>query len=239
VQSVPAVSATPMADAVPGNNGTVKIHEGAEEPQPQTRNQPHVCEFHVDAFGFDAEQVLDLTFLSWPPTGDRSQVRDGVLNTDATGAGRWPETGSVTLPDGHYRLVVDTGNGRPTQDKHKMFWVDCAAQPTSGGATNGEEDSTVPGSTLGGATGSQAGQSGQVDAAVAGDADTSADQPDEPGESGSAEQPADDGSEEVSAATVASKLASTGAGPLILLAAAAGVGLVVAGFVIRRRATRN
>jgi hypothetical protein len=220
---------------VPGNNGTVKIHEGAEEPQPQTRNQPHVCAFHVDAFGFDAEQALDLTFLSWPPTGDRSQVRDGVLNTDTTGAGRWPETGSVVLADGHYRLVVDTGNGRPTQDKHKMFWVDCSATPTSGGTTNGQDDSSVPGSSVDGSADSPDSQPSEVDAAAAA-ADVAAGQA---GESSESDQPADDGSEEVSAFTVASKLASTGAGPIILLAAAAGVGLVVAGFVIRRRGARS
>jgi hypothetical protein len=112
----------------PGNNGTVKIHE-ADEPTPVTRNEPHVCTFHVHAAGFDSGQVLTLQILSWQPTGDRSTVLTATITADASGEGRAPEQGAFSLPDGHYRLVVDTGNGTPTQDKHKMFWVKCP-QPT-------------------------------------------------------------------------------------------------------------
>lgn len=112
-----------------GNNGTVKIHAGSAEPAPQTRNEPHVCTFHVHAAGFDAGRTLRLTVLSWPPTGDRSAVLSAILPTAADGSGRAPASGSYSLPDGHYRLVVDTGDGGRTRDKHKTFWVDCAAPP--------------------------------------------------------------------------------------------------------------
>jgi hypothetical protein len=113
-----------------GNNGTVKIHDGAGEPSPEQRNEPHVCTFHVHALFFDAGQVLTFTVQSWEPTGDRSVVLTGSITADATGEGRSPVAGAYSLPDGHYRLTVDTGNGTSTQDKHKMFWVQCAAETT-------------------------------------------------------------------------------------------------------------
>jgi hypothetical protein len=114
----------------PGNNGTVKIHDGAGEPSPEPRNEPHVCTFHVHALHFDSGQVLTFTVQSWEPTGDRSVVLTGSITADARGQGRDPATTAYGLPDGHYRLTVDTGNGTSTQDKHKMFWVQCAAQTT-------------------------------------------------------------------------------------------------------------
>jgi hypothetical protein len=121
----------------PGNNGTVKIHDGAGEPSPEPQNEPHVCTFHVHALHFDGGQVLTFTVQSWEPTGDRSVVLTGSITADATGEGRAPETGAYALPDGHYRLTVDTGNGTTTQDKHKTFWVQCAPEttpPTSPGS---------------------------------------------------------------------------------------------------------
>ena len=121
----------------PSNNGTVKIHDGADEPSPVTRNEPHVCGFHIDAHGFDSRQDLTFEVLSWQPTGDRSTVLTGTITADPAGNGRAPEQGAYSLPNGHYRLVVDTGNGTPTQDKHKMFWVDCPPtdSPDNGGGT--------------------------------------------------------------------------------------------------------
>jgi hypothetical protein len=118
----------------PGNNGTVKIHEGAGEPAPETRNEPQVCTFHVHALFFDPGQKLAFTVTSWPPTGDRTVVRTGAITVDDTGEGR--TAGEYALPDGHYRLTVDTGNGTPTQDKHKMFWVRCE----NGGGGGGSSD---------------------------------------------------------------------------------------------------
>ena len=112
----------------PGNNGTVKIHDGAGEPSPVTQDEPHVCTFHVHALYFDSGQVFTFTVQSWEPTGDRSVVLSGSITADATGEGRLRSGGGVRLPDGHYRLTVDTGNGTTTQDKHKMFWVECAAE---------------------------------------------------------------------------------------------------------------
>jgi hypothetical protein len=128
------ILASPVGAApagAPGNNGTVKIHEGAGEPSPEPKNEPHVCTFHVHALHFDSGQVLTFTVQSWEPTGDRSVVLSGSITADATGEGRSPVSGAYSLPDGHYRLTVDTGNGTSTQDKHKMFWVQCASETPS------------------------------------------------------------------------------------------------------------
>jgi hypothetical protein len=130
----------------PGNNGTVKIHDGAGEPAAEVRNEPHVCTFHVHAFFLDAGQVVTFEVLSWPPTGDRSVVLTGSIAADADGEGR---TAVYSLPDGHYKLDVDTGEGRPIKDKHKVFWVECATTPPTTQPTTPPTSPTSPGSPSG------------------------------------------------------------------------------------------
>jgi hypothetical protein len=137
------------------NNGTVKIHEGAGEPSPVTKDETHVCTFHVHALFFDAGQTVTFEIKSWQPTGDRSVVLSGTIKTDASGEGRSPEEGAYTLDEGHYRLIVDTGNGTPTEDKHKEFWVKCAAATTT---TAGETTTTAGETTTSGASSSTLGE---------------------------------------------------------------------------------
>ena len=121
------------AHDAPGNNGTVKIHDGATEPSPEVKNQPHVCTFHLHFFFADAGQAGDWWIESWPPTGDRGTVMAGTYLTNENGEDRQPEEGAYQLPDGHYKLFWE---GRNTQNiKHKVFWVKCA--PTTGGAGGG------------------------------------------------------------------------------------------------------
>jgi hypothetical protein len=120
-----------------GNNGTVKVHIGAGEPDPARRNQPRTCDFHLQAFGFDAGQDLAFTIESWPPTGDRTAVLSGTIELSAAGEGRSPASGVHHLADGHYRLTVD-GDGVATRNKHKVFWVRCA--PAKGVATGNEDE---------------------------------------------------------------------------------------------------
>jgi hypothetical protein len=222
----PTTLPTTLPSTPPGNNGTVKIHDGADEPAPEARNQPHVCTFHVHARGFDASQSLEITVLSWPPTGSRSVVLDGTLETDGDGAGRWPDTGALSLPDGHYRLVVDTGDELPTRDKHKMFWVRCADQPVPGGSSDlGSQRGHDSGDL---ANGSGAGANSGHNTGGAALSGTAA--------NGSASAASDAGAT-VSAASLASsavELATTGAGPIALIAAV-GVGLVALGLALRRR----
>jgi hypothetical protein len=107
-----------------GDNGTVKIHRSTT-PVSDRRNEPHVCVFYLDAFGFDAGQSVTWKIESWPPTGDRSVVTSGKLTLDSNGDGH---TSDMTLPSGHYKLFWNF-TGENGFAKQKVFWVECAATP--------------------------------------------------------------------------------------------------------------
>jgi hypothetical protein len=109
-------------DPVAGNNGTVKIHEGPRqnEPQPEIRNEPHVCTFHMHFFFSDAFQSGDWWIDQQAPTGDTAFVLSGGYEADASGEATTVEFG---LPVGHYTLNWE---GRDERNlKHKTFWVTC------------------------------------------------------------------------------------------------------------------
>jgi hypothetical protein len=130
IVSLTILCATPVLGAkpsAPGNNGTVKVHDGATEPSPATQNNPHVCDFHLDFLFADAGQAGDWWIESWSPGGDRSVVLDGSYLTDAAGYDREPATGSFGLADGHYKLSWEGAEnpGGRVNLKHKVFWVDC------------------------------------------------------------------------------------------------------------------
>ncbi|WP_210588279.1 LPXTG cell wall anchor domain-containing protein [Streptomyces sp. GESEQ-35] len=121
------VSATlllaPVAYATaPGDNGTVKIHD-ASTGEELRRNEPHVCTFYLDAFGFDAVQKVGWHIEAWAPTAATKgeTVKSGAITLDGEGHGR---TEDLSLPDGHYKLFwnFETENGSA---KHKVFWTDC------------------------------------------------------------------------------------------------------------------
>ena len=105
-----------------GDNGTVKIHSSTT-PVTDRRNEPHVCVFYLDAFGFDPGQSVSWQIKSWPPTGDRTVVASGGQALDSNGDGR---TGDMTLPNGHYKLFWNF-TGEHGFAKQKVFWVACAA----------------------------------------------------------------------------------------------------------------
>ena len=111
---------------VAGNNGTVKIHEGpmSNEPQPEIRNEPHVCTFHMHFFFSDAFQSGDWWIDQQAPTGSDPAVLGGFYDADANGEVTTAEFG---LPSGHYTLNWE---GRDLQNiKHKTFWVTCENPP--------------------------------------------------------------------------------------------------------------
>jgi hypothetical protein len=103
-----------------GDNGTIKIHNSTT-PVTDPRNEPHVCVFYLDAFGFDPGQSVSWQIESWPPTGDRTVVDQGTLTLDSAGDGR---TSDQTLPNGHYKLFW-TFAGEHGAAKQKVFWVSC------------------------------------------------------------------------------------------------------------------
>lgn len=116
VSLLPSVSAF----AGNGNNGTVKVHDGAIDPTPEVRNEPHVCTFHLSFFFADAGQTGDWSIDQQPPTGRATMVLSGSYLTDAGGHDR---TVAYGLPAGHDKLDWD---GRSDKNlKHKTFWVVC------------------------------------------------------------------------------------------------------------------
>ncbi|MFJ9419359.1 hypothetical protein ACIRPT_35150 [Streptomyces sp. NPDC101227] len=123
---------TPSAyAAAPGDNGTVKIHD-ATTGEELRKNEPHVCTFYLDAFGFDDGQQVDWHIEAWAPTAHvkGETVKSGALNLDGEGHGRSQD---LSLPDGHYKLFWNF-DGEHGRAKHKVFWTDCkdAAQPGGG-----------------------------------------------------------------------------------------------------------
>lgn len=117
-----APKAHKQATARNGDNGTVKVHRSGT-PVTDRANQPHVCVFYLDAFGFDPAQAVSWNIQSWPPTGDRSVVSSGTLTLDDSGNGF---TADMTLADGHYKLNWNFA-GEKGSAKHKVFWVKCSS----------------------------------------------------------------------------------------------------------------
>jgi hypothetical protein len=122
-----------QANDTPGNNGTVKIHEGNTENDPgEVRNEPHVCTFHLHFYFADPEQAGTWEIQEWAPTGVKGTVvLSGTYDTHGDGEDREPDQGVYTLPDGHYKLFWDGDLDTGKHDKMKVFWVDCPeATPT-------------------------------------------------------------------------------------------------------------
>jgi len=132
----PGAGASPTAGggkppaAGKGDNGTVKIHRSTT-PVSDPRNEPHVCIFYLDAFGFDAGQSVSWQIKSWPPTSDRAVVDQGTLTLDSAGDGR---TSDQALPNGHYKLFW-TFAGEHGAAKQKVFWVSCPSSTPTPTAT--------------------------------------------------------------------------------------------------------
>jgi LPXTG-motif cell wall-anchored protein len=135
----------PVAHATaPGDNGTVKIHDAGTGEEPR-KNEPHVCTFYLDAFGFDAVQEVDWHIESWAPTAEvkGETVKSGEITLDSDGHGR---TDDLSLPDGHYKLFWNF-EGEKGSAKHKVFWTDCEQSEGGGGtATPTASASGTPGS---------------------------------------------------------------------------------------------
>ncbi|MFD9218780.1 LPXTG cell wall anchor domain-containing protein [Streptomyces sp. NPDC060064] len=206
--AAPSALATP-----PGDNGTVKIHD-AKTGEELRKNEPHVCSFYLDAFGFDARQQVDWRIEAWAPTADvkGETVQSGSLTLDGDGHGRTTDLG---LPDGHYKLFWNF-DGEHGRAKHKVFWTDC-----------GSEDSKPddkPSATVSDKPGEQPSEQPSTPAATAPTAPTAA------GDSKPSAAPSADGT--------SGDLAETGNGAPIGLLATLSVALVAGGgYLLARRRT--
>ena len=97
VAAAALLSAPAAAHATaPGDNGTVKIHD-ASTGEELRKNEPHVCEFYLDAFGFDSVQQVSWHIEAWAPTAavKGETVKSGAITLDGEGHGR---TADMTLP---------------------------------------------------------------------------------------------------------------------------------------------
>ncbi|MFJ5996029.1 LPXTG cell wall anchor domain-containing protein [Streptomyces sp. NPDC092370] len=205
----PAAGATP-----PGDNGTVKIHD-ASTGEELRRNEPHVCTFYLDAFGFDGGQEVDWHIDAIPPSENKGEtVKSGALALDAQGHGRSED---LSLPDGHYKLFW-TFEGEKGSAKHKVFWTDCEDEQEPGGGTPSGSASVSP------STGVSRAPSG------------------EPGDPGASASPSASAGGGVPVSSPSPRggtdgdLAETGSGaPVGLLSGVAAVLLASGGFLVVRR----
>jgi len=149
----------------PGNNGTVFIHDVAGDHSPH--NVPHVgCTFYADFFGFDAGQVVTVSFAGQAPTGKGTALGGtwtGVISTDdASGAGNDFDDELAFTADQlgvsalgapakqGYHVKMTVGTNEPGGKKSKVFWIaPCTPTGGAGGTTAG---GTTGGAVLGSGT---------------------------------------------------------------------------------------
>lgn len=204
--AAPAAHATP-----PGDNGTVKIHD-AKTGEELRKNEPHVCSFYLDAFGFDGGQQVDWHIEAWAPTAEvkGQTVKSGSLTLDGAGHGR---TSDLNLPDGHYKLFWNF-DGEHGRAKHKVFWTDCEADDSKPSEKPSDKPSDKPGDKPG---------------------DKPSDRPSTPADDQST-SPAD--TKPTSAPSPGGDLAETGNGaPVGVLASVAAALVAAGGYLLARRRT--
>jgi hypothetical protein len=123
-----------------GNNGTVKIHEGATETEPMRANEPHVCTFHVHGFNFDAGSSGTWSITGQAPGGS-SSATDRPWTADSSG--EWRTAVQAQFTPGHYKLSAkQTTPATSGGEKHKVFWVDCGQGTTGNNGNNGNNVAT-------------------------------------------------------------------------------------------------
>jgi hypothetical protein len=136
--AIPAALAVSLFAASPasaGYFGAIAIVDADSGQEVVIDGEPHVCGFWIE---FDFDRVVDV--VAWEIKEWNASPLDGatVLQgqggpTDADGKLRQPESGSLTLPDGHYSIVWDD---EPAVDAtsfgNQSFVVECEDQSTGG-----------------------------------------------------------------------------------------------------------
>ncbi len=119
-----------------GNNGTVKVHEKGT-PRGTESNDPKVCVFNVEGYGFDKGQAGHLVFKV--QGGDKPTGKDaGPYKFGPADAKGYYETQYFTLKPGHYKVTLygkdikgDVDYSNELKAKSKVFKVECTKHPVT------------------------------------------------------------------------------------------------------------
>lgn len=112
---------------VPGDNGEVQVHDTATAPNDR-RNEPKVCAFYLDAFGFDGLQAVQW-HITQQTHGATALSGSLTLSTEGTGYSQ-----TYQLPNGQYKLYWNFA-GEHGAAKHKVFTVACPSGSVQGTTT--------------------------------------------------------------------------------------------------------
>ena len=143
-----------------GNNGTFKV-DGLPYDEGMA-NEPHVaCGFRLKLFGFDLDQVGDVTIAGHAPSGAGTvaSLAGVTFSDDAAGGGpndadatfEFTEddldlTGLTAHDQQGYHLKVTLATGEPGGVKHKVFWFE-PCQEEAVPAETGGAGVTTPATT--------------------------------------------------------------------------------------------
>jgi hypothetical protein len=141
----------------PGNNGTIKV-SASDPAEPDPANEPQLtsCVLWIEFYGFDDDQMADVTFSAQPPTGDKQLLIatpqggtpgttwTGKISEDPAGGGQDDDLvksfnltsalqGLEAHPQKGYHIkVASNTHGAPGGAKQKVFWLNCV--PAAPGA---------------------------------------------------------------------------------------------------------
>lgn len=140
--TVPVLLFTSIAPvyAAGGNNGTLKVHE-IGTPVGTEDNDPKVCAFNFEGFGFDPSQsgyIMIKTQGGSSPVGvDAGPFAFGPTNTSGYAISQDFNNGGVTIVNGTYKATLYGKNAKGNinladeKAKSKVFKVNCQSQPTA------------------------------------------------------------------------------------------------------------
>ena len=154
--AVAAFAIAPLANAAPGNNGTLKVHEKGT-PSRTESNDPKVCVFNFEGYGFDEGQAGVIVISSQMNGKDKVGIKQ--VDMPAANAEGYTETEYVTVPNGHYKTTLFGKDVHGTPDynkelkaKSKVIKVQCdgeGGQVSDDAVSTTKPGSTKPGKTLG------------------------------------------------------------------------------------------
>ena len=148
VLAVSAYVALPVNVSAAANNGTLKVHEQGT-PAASESNDPKVCHFNFEGFGFDQGQTGIIVITTQGGGNDKTEVKK--VNMPAANANGYTETEYLTLADGHYKTTLygKSSNGsvdykNDLKAKSKVIKVECdeTTTPDNEGEVNGDNTTT-------------------------------------------------------------------------------------------------